>query len=181
VVVALVVVERVDESAMMVVDPVKMFPPVNVLLSIRSVVDAPVPLPVDKHTLLIAKHPDAIEIPLPNVDVAVPVTANDPVVVALVVVERVAVIPTNDESIVVEVAVKFVATTAPATDSFANGEVVPIPTFPELRIVRIEDDAFDTNSAIVGFVEVAHTVSAAYGVDVPIATRGLRIPPPPVD
>jgi len=118
-----VVVERVTLS--------RIVAPLNRLLSASSVEDAAV-API--HTLLIAKHPVAIEIPLPNVLVAVPDTVNFPVErfveVALVVVLFDAVRRTNVESMVVDVALKLFATTSPTTESFAYGEVVPIPTLP---------------------------------------------------
>lgn len=42
------------------------------------------------------------------------------------------------EVAVVEVAMKFCATTWPATESFAYGEVVPIPTLPfERKVARV--------------------------------------------
>ena len=65
---------------------VKMFPPVKVLLSVRSVVDAPVPPPVIQ-TPFTAKHPPVILNPFPKVEVELPMTAKL-VEVAFVVVLR---------------------------------------------------------------------------------------------
>ena len=141
----------------------KLLIPLHVLLSARRVVDALPAPPIQ--VLLIAKHPPEMVIPFANVDVAVveatwiapPATRRPPprVVVAVV------------------VPVKWLATTSPTTESFAYGEVVPMPTEPEkmlspdtaklvavafveveLIIVRsrIVDDAVDRNPRSVGSV-----------------------------
>lgn len=129
----------------------KIFAPLNALLSERSVEDADEPEPEVKHVPFTAKHPVAIEIPFANVDVAFPVTANAPVVVAFVVVaftpvkfwsvvEPFARSCWKEETAVVEVATKRFATTpeAPATARDVYGEVVPIPTLPLFATVNAE-------------------------------------------
>ncbi len=89
------------------------------------------------------------------------------VVVALVVVEK--------------VAKRLVVEAVPLTSKVKFGVLVLIPTLPELRIVRIEEEAFETKFARIASVEVPQTVRVAYGVVVPTETRGFLIPPPPSD
>ena len=63
------------------------------------------------------------------------------VVVAEVPVARVKLKPCKEESMVVDVATKFCATTCPATESFAYGDEVPMPTLPSALIRKSEEDA----------------------------------------
>jgi len=151
-----VVVERVTLS--------RIVAPLNRLLSASSVEDAAV-API--HTLLIAKHPVAIEIPLPNVLVAVPDTVNFPVErfveVALVVVLFDAV---TSWSVDEPVARKFEAVIAPVVVS--DPPVADVNTrFEVKRLVEVAlvvvpvvtvsaamvDDAFDTNPWKSGLFE----------------------------
>ena len=55
---------------------------------------------------------------------------DEKVEVAFVPVPRTSIKPLKVEVAVVEVAVKYWATASPTTESFAYGEVVPMPTFP---------------------------------------------------
>ena len=107
------------------------------------------------HEPFIAKHPLFTLIPFANVEVALPVTANDPVVVAFVVVALVAVNCWNEETAVVEVATKLSATTLPATDSRAYGEVVPIPTFTANAPVPPRTREFDAPTLALDPIAVA--------------------------
>ncbi len=66
------------------------------------------------------------------------------------------------------------------TERRANGEVEPIPTAPDFVTMNAVVDALVTASKILSVV-LAHKVKSDDGLDVPIATRELRIPPAPSD
>ena len=73
-----------------------------------------------------------------------------------------------------EVAVKYEETVSPTIESFAYGDVVPIPIFPFSRIDIKDDEALFTKLAsIFPPVPLPQTVNLEYGVVVPMPTLPL--------
>ncbi|HEY4478400.1 MAG TPA: hypothetical protein VI775_00985, partial [Candidatus Paceibacterota bacterium] len=76
--------------------------------------------------------------------------------------------PAKVEVAVVDVAWKYSATTGPTTDSFAYGDVVPIPTLPSAFQIPLpgKNAALDTERAVVdayGNIEAVEDVAVKYG------------------
>ena len=88
-------------------------------VSEKSVVEADEPVP-EIQLPLTAKHPEVRLIPFANVELAV----------VLVTFNRLTETPPANVDVAVEVATNLFATTVPPTESFSDGEEVPIPTFP---------------------------------------------------
>lgn len=70
----------------------------------------------------------------------------------------------------------------PCIDTFANGDVVPKPALPLPPMMKcgVEVPVSPTANAGV-FVACCSTESVAHGVEEPMPTDGLQMPPEPLD
>ena len=127
------------------------------------------PEPPTRHVPFTAKHPASMLMPWAKVDVAVDdalIWPNDPIVNSAVSVE------------VASIKSGLVWPLVPVTESFAYGEVVPMPMLPELSIVKDATLPLFTRK-VNELVTLLYIISPADGAPVsPKATNASPLVPP---